>query len=160
MPALTGFCSCFEQGVCTLPARGLEADSQSELHLTRIVPLSVQYAESAGVRQIEKRIEQLVMVEKVLDHELELCGHAFRNPEVLLDAHVHIPVLQAADLPKTACARVDSQNGSTNIREHSCRIREDIELSPRCGITVGIGCECRADTVRTGYTGMRGRRSA
>ena len=72
--------------------RGLEFYMGSEFKLPGCIALTVQHAKASCIAQVKPWIGKLHMVKNVQDLDLEVSADTFRNPEILYQAYVHIPV--------------------------------------------------------------------
>ena len=111
----------------------LEADSQSELHLTWVVALGIENAPTSSRGYVECRIAKLHVVQNIQEEELEFGAYPFRDPEVLSHAEVHIPVRQATNWSRTAIPGIDTQDGVVGLIEHCHRIREYVDAYRNTG---------------------------
>ena len=95
----------FDTGLLAGERLSLELDSESELHLTRVIGLTRQRAERCRIAEIKMRslwVRKLVVVQNIGKDRLNFGADALRNSHVLPQAQIHVPVWQATQNAEAA----------------------------------------------------------
>src|SRR5579859_7740958 len=114
----------------------LEADAEAELHRPRtigpgiVIAVALTRQVAKGVRTAESeadRIQQLSMVQYVGENDLELAADTLRDPDVFLDAHIHVPVGQSGENAPASVLRVQTEDRITEVVIYGLRVGEEID---------------------------------
>src|ERR1700722_2516746 len=107
----------------------LELQAQTKLHLTRRVALGAELTPARRAAHLKSRIGELHVVQSVEAEELELRAESLGEPDVLAQAHIQVPVGQAADRANTGILTVKPQNRSAEGGIRGSRVSEDVGTS-------------------------------
>src|SRR5215469_5075278 len=139
---------------CRLNGTSLEVNTQAQLNIPRVADLwtgyapGAQYAKAIRVRQIHRRIVELIVVEHIGEHRLERSAQALRDLEVLLHTEVHVPVGESTEHTVTTIGGVNAQDRGTNVVPELQRVLERVVLN-RCA---WVGIVSNTVTSRIGLT--------